>query len=149
MLLNRGFLVEEAMMRISGIPVCTTVIVLWLCFRMFGHFLIQTASLAHTAIVLDVSNGAKPVAVSRVKFDDNYYPHWSAWDAATNRIVITPSGSGSSRLYLLKFDPQSGAVKVDESFRDTDGNSGFNFENRERSHGWKGSGLPHGAVFSR
>jgi hypothetical protein len=27
--------------------------------------------------------------------------------------------------------------------------AGFNFTDREWPHGWKGSGLPHGAVFSR
>lgn len=114
-----------------------------------GHFLVQTAPFAHAAIVLDIANGAKPVEVSRVKFDDNYYPHWCAWDAATNRIVITPGNSGSSRLYLLKFNPKSGALAVDDSFRDSDSRPGFNFENRQWPHGWKGSGSPHGAVFSR
>ena len=114
-----------------------------------GHFLIETAYFAHAAIVLDIANAAKPVEVSRLKFDNNYYPHWSAWDATTNRIVITPGRSGLSRLYLLEFDPQSGVLKVDESFRDNDGKPGFNFENRLWPHGWKGSGWPHGVVFSR
>lgn len=114
-----------------------------------SHFLIETAYFAHVAIVLDIANAAKPIEVSRVKFDDNYFPHWSAWDAVTNRVVITPGRDGNSRLYLLEFDPQSGGLKIDERFRDTDGNPGFNFENRQWPHGWKGSGSPHGAVFSR
>jgi hypothetical protein len=114
-----------------------------------GHFLIETAFYVHTVIVLDIADGAKPVEVSRVKLDDNYYPHWSGWDPITNRLVITPGREGKSRLYLLTFDPQSGALKIDASFRDTDGNIGFNFENRQWPHGWKGSGSPHGAVFSR
>ena len=116
-----------------------------------GHFLIETAYFAHAAIVLDIANAAKSrsTEVSRVKFDNNYYPHWSAWDPTTNRIVITPGRSGLSRLYLLEFDPTSGVLKIDESFRDNDGKPGFNFENREWPLGWKGSGWPHGAVFSR
>ena len=114
-----------------------------------GHFLIQTVLSAHVAIVLDIADAAKPVEVSRVKFGDNYYPHWSGWDAATNRIVITPGRFGSPRLYLLKFNPQSGTVAIDDNFRDDDGSPGFNFENRLWPHGWKGSGVPHGAVFSR
>ena len=114
-----------------------------------GHFLIETAFYVHTVIVLDIADGAKPVEVSRVKLDDNYYPHWSGWDPITNRLVITPGREGKSRLYLLTFDPQSGALKIDASFRDTDGKIGFNFENRQWPHGWKGSGSPHGAVFSR
>lgn len=114
-----------------------------------GHFLIDTAFFAHVAVVLDLTNPAKPVEVSRVKFDEDYYPHWSAWDAATNRVVITPGRSGRARLYLLEFDPQKGVLKIDESFRDTDGKPGFSFENREWPHGWTGAGWPHGAVFSR
>jgi hypothetical protein len=114
-----------------------------------GHFLIDTAYYAHAAIVLDIANGAKPVEVSRVKFDNNYFPHWSAWDAVTNRVVITPGREGNQRLYLLEFDPQSGALKVDQGFRDFDGKTGFNFENRDWPNGWKGTGSPHGAVFSR
>lgn len=49
-------------------------------------------------------------------FDENYFPHWSAWDAVTNRIVITPGRDGNSRLYLLEFDPQSGGLKIDKRF---------------------------------
>jgi hypothetical protein len=52
-------------------------------------------------------------------------------------------------LYLLKFDPATGALTMDEGFRDTDGKVGFNFEDRQWPHGWKGTGLPHGVVFSR
>ena len=114
-----------------------------------GHFLIETASFAHAAIVLDIANGAKPVEGSRVKFDDNYYPHWCTWDAVTNRIVITPGASGHSRLYSLKFNPQTCALAMDDNFRDSDGRPGVNFEDRQWPHGWKGTASPHGAVFSR
>jgi hypothetical protein len=38
---------------------------------------------------------------------------------------------------------------LDVAFRDTDGKIGFSFANRQWPHGWNGSGLPHGAVFSR
>ena len=42
-----------------------------------------------------------------------------------------------------------GALTLDDAFRDTDGQVGFSFANREWPHGWNGSGLPHGVVFSR
>jgi hypothetical protein len=114
-----------------------------------GHFLIEPAFYAHVAIVLDIANGAKPVEVSRVKFDNDFYPHWTAWDATTRRLVITPGLAGRSRLYLLHFDAQTGALKVDDTLRDNDGKAGFNFENRDWPHGWKGWGWPHGVIFSR
>jgi hypothetical protein len=114
-----------------------------------GHYLIQTAPNVHAAIVLDIANAAKPVEVSRFKFTDDYRPHWSGWDAKTNRVVVTPGPSGNTRLYLLKFDPQTGALTMDESFHDADGKPGFNFTNQDWPHGWKGTGAPHGVVFSR
>jgi hypothetical protein len=114
-----------------------------------GHYLIEPAFFAHTLIVLDIANGAKPVEVSRIKFDDNYFPHWTAADPITNRIAVTPGREGRSRLYLLTFDPQTGAIKIDENFRDTDNQPGFSFENRQWPQNWQGSAWPHGTVFSR
>ncbi|MFZ0815371.1 MAG: hypothetical protein WAM78_07620 [Candidatus Sulfotelmatobacter sp.] len=110
-----------------------------------GHYLIVSILYDHVVVVLDIANEAKPVEVSRVKLGDDYLPHWTGWDAKTNRIVVT----GGGRLYLLKFDPATGALSIDESFHDSDGKAGFNFLNREWPHGWKGSGVPHGVVFSR
>ena len=43
-----------------------------------GHYLLQSVCIcSHVVVVLDIANGAKPVEVSRVKFDDNFYPHWT------------------------------------------------------------------------
>jgi hypothetical protein len=114
-----------------------------------GHFLIQSVRATHGLIVLDIANGAKPVEVSRVKLTDTYIPHWTGWDAKTQRVVVTAGLNTKGRLYLLKFDATTGTLSMDETFRDTDGKPGFNFEDREWPHGWKGTGLPHGAVFSR
>jgi hypothetical protein len=61
-------------------------------------------------------------------------------------LVITGS---EPRLYLLKLDQATGAISLDNAFRDADGKAGFDFAAREWPHGWKGSGMPHGVVFSR
>jgi hypothetical protein len=116
-----------------------------------GHYLVQSAGAMHGLIVLDITNAAKPVEVSRLKLTDTYQPHWTGWDPKTQRIVVTSSMTPGQveRLYLIKLDPATGALSVDEAFRDTDGKPGFNFDNRDWPHGWKGSGLPHGVVFSR
>lgn len=114
-----------------------------------GHFLIQSVPVAHGLVVLDIASGAKPVEVSRLKLGDTYNPHWTAWDAKTQRVVVTPGLTPRGRLYLLKLDPATGSLTLDDAFRDTDGKVGFNFEDRDWPHGWKGTGLPHGAVFSR
>ena len=116
-----------------------------------GRFLVQSVPAMHGFIVLDLADPAHPVEVSRLKINDDFKPHWTAWDPATQRIVITPGSTagGGDRMYLLKLDEKTGALSIDEDFRDTDGKAGFSFGNREWPHGWKGTGLPHGAVFSR
>jgi hypothetical protein len=114
-----------------------------------GHYLIQSVPAIHGFIVLDIANAAKPVEVSRLKLSDVYHPHWTAWDPATKRRVVTSGYAPEDRLYLLKLDQASGALSVDTAFRDEDGGVGFSFAARQWPHGWSGVGSPHGAVFSR
>jgi hypothetical protein len=111
-----------------------------------GHYLIQSVPATHGLIVLDITNPAKPIEVSRLKLNDTYEPHWTGWDAKTQRLVVTGS---EPRLYLLKLDLEKGTIAMDDAFHDANGKPGFDFANREWPHGWKGSGLPHGVVFSR
>ena len=114
-----------------------------------GRFLVQSVPEIHGFVVLDISDSGKPVEVSRLKVSDTFFPHWTAWDPTTGRIVAPPGRPDDNRLYLLRLDPKSGALTLDESFRDTDGHVGFSFDARDWPHGWSGRGLPHGAVFSR
>lgn len=111
-----------------------------------GHYMVQSVPLAHGVIVLDIANPAKPVEVSRLKLGDTFSPHWTGWDAKTHRLVVTGS---EPRLFLVKLDPATGALAMDDVFHDADGKPGFNFADRDWPHGWKGSGRPHGVVFSR
>jgi len=111
-----------------------------------GHFLLQSAPAMHGLIVLDISNGAKPAEVSRLQLSANFFPHWTSWDEKTHRLVVTGS---ENRLYLLKLDEATGALAIDTAFHDANGKPGFDFANRDWPQGWKGSGVPHGVVFSR
>jgi hypothetical protein len=111
-----------------------------------GHYLIQSVPVAHGLIVLDISNGLKPVEVSRLKLDDTFFPHWTGWDEKTQRVVVT---GPEPRLYMVKLDQTTGALTMDDGFHDADGKPGFNFADRDWPHGWKGTGRPHGVVFSR
>ena len=111
-----------------------------------GHFLIQSVPVIHSLIVLDITNGAEPVEVSRLKISDTFEPHWTGWDSKAGRLVVTGS---EPRLYLLKLDERSGALSMDEGLHDADGKPGVSFESRQWPHGWTGSGTPHGVVFSR
>jgi hypothetical protein len=112
-----------------------------------SHYLIQTVPVIHGVVVLDISSPAKPVEVSRLQLDDKFWPHWSGWDDKTQRLVVT--GYDLNRLFMLKLDQVTGALSVDSAFKDADGKPGFNFDDRDWPHGWKGSANPHGVVFSR
>ena len=114
-----------------------------------GHYLVQSVPAVHGFVVLDIANPAKPAEVSRLKLSDRYFSHWTAWDPKTERLVVTASATPDDRTYLLKFDQSRGELTVDEAFRDTDGQPGFSFSERDWPHGWRGVGTPHGAVFSR
>jgi hypothetical protein len=111
-----------------------------------GHYLVQSVPAAHALIVLDIRNAAKPVEVSHLKISETFKPHWTGWDAKTQRLVVT---GREPRLFLVKLDQATGALAMDDTFHDVDGKPGFNFADRAWPHGWKGSGLPHGVVFSR
>jgi hypothetical protein len=113
-----------------------------------GHYLVQSVPAIHGFIVLDIADGARPVEVSRLVINDRYSPHWTGWDSRSRRLVVT-SGQAGDRMYLLKLDEGTGALTMDERFRDEDGELGFSFAARAWPHGWTGEGRPHGAVFSR
>jgi hypothetical protein len=112
-----------------------------------GHYLVQSVESIGGFVVLDISNGAHPIEVSRLTVAAGYASHWTASDPSTGRIVIT-SGKSGDRLSLLKLDSASGKLTIDDSFRDSDGKPGLNMR-RDWPHGWTGEGKPHGAVFSR
>lgn len=114
-----------------------------------GHYFVQSVPAVHGFVVLDLADPAHPVEVSRLTINDAFGPHWTGWDPATGRIVATPNNDDDNRLYLLQLDQKTGALTVDQDFRDTDGKVGFSFARRVWPHGWEGTGLPHGAVFSR
>jgi hypothetical protein len=111
-----------------------------------GNFLIQSVPAIHGLIALDISNPEKPREVSRLSLSDEFRAHWTGWDAKTKRLVTTGS---ENRIFLVKLDTKTGALAVDEAFKDDNGKPGFDMANRKWPHGWTGTGKPHGVVFSR
>jgi 56kDa selenium binding protein (SBP56) len=111
-----------------------------------GHFFVESVPAVHGLIVMDIAKPAAPIEVSRLTLSDEFSPHWTGWDAKTHRLVVTGS---AGRLYLVKLDESTGSVTMDTAFHDANGKPGFDFADREWPHGWKGTGKPHGVVFSR
>jgi hypothetical protein len=112
-----------------------------------SHYLIQTVRLGHAVVVIDIANPEHPLEVSRAVMDGVMFPHWSGYDAKTHRVAIT--GYGENRLFMLKFDPETGAIAMDGAFHDKEGRPGFDLTNRAWPHGWTGTAQAHGVVFSR
>jgi hypothetical protein len=114
-----------------------------------GHYFVQSVPAVHGLIVINIADPAKPVEASRLTLSETYFPHWTGWDPVTRRLVVTSSATPEERMFLLQLDERTGALSVDRSFRDTDGQPGFSFNERDWPHGWRGAARPHGAVFTR
>ncbi len=113
------------------------------------HYWIEAVPAIGGVVVLDVSDPARPVKVSQLSLGADQFTHWLAWDEAGSRIILN-SGGQDSRLFMLRFDRKSGTVTMDDDFRNTSSaRPGFSMSNIEWPHGFHGTGLPHGAVFSR
>jgi hypothetical protein len=113
-----------------------------------GRFWVQSVPSAHALVALDVSDPSRPVEVSRLELGSRNFPHWLALDAASGRIVIADRGDGEERLFVARLDPDTGALSLDDRFRDPGSDrAGVSFERREWPHGASGPARPHGAVF--
>jgi hypothetical protein len=118
---------------------------------LLGHYWLQTVPETHSLVSLDVTDPEHPRDVAIVKLGDDEQPHWIAVDPTGRRIVLNSAGAGAGdRLFVVDFDPASGALKLDDRFRDAGATRpGVSFKQRAWPHGFTGTAIPHGSVFSR
>lgn len=116
-----------------------------------GRYWLQTVPEAHALVALDITDPEHPRQVSSLKLGDDEQPHWIAIDPTGRRIVLNSAGGGSgNRLFVVDFDPASGALALDERFRDAGAaRPGVSFTQKTWTHGFSGTAVPHGTVFSR
>ena len=115
-----------------------------------GHYWVQTLFSAHALAAYDISDLAQIREVSRVTFDEKQKPHWIARDADSRRIVLNSGEYGEHRLFIVNFDPQTGALTLDGRFRDAGSDKpGVSMDGKSWPHGFHGDAYPHGTVFSR
>jgi hypothetical protein len=115
-----------------------------------GHYYLVTVPAWSAVVSLDISNPQAPREVSRVAFDSTDVPHWLAVSPDRRRVVVTGYASMRQTVQLLRFDELTGELSLDERFREEGATRpGYRMENKRWPHGVTGSGIPHGAVFSR
>jgi hypothetical protein len=115
-----------------------------------GHYWVQTLFSAHALAAYDISDLSHIREVSRISLDQKQKPHWIASDASEQRIVLNSGEYGDHRLYMVNFNRQTGALSLDERFRDAGSKeAGVSLDGKTWPHGFRGDAYPHGVVFSR
>ncbi|MDE2148663.1 MAG: hypothetical protein KGJ55_02270 [Gammaproteobacteria bacterium] len=104
-----------------------------------GDFLVETMQSGHAIVSLDVHDPEHPHEVSRVLLPPDEYPHWLALEPDGDRLAITGYGALAAKVRFATIDRRTGKLTLEP---DT-----INFT-RAWPDGWKGSAMPHGAVFS-
>lgn len=114
----------------------------------FGKYWVQTVGSINGLIVLDISDPNDVVEVSRLVLDHAYHmPHWLAADE-DGRLVVT--GMADSWVLMVQIDKATGALSLDEDFRDAGADRpGVFVGARPLPHGDSGPTLVHGALFRR
>ena len=116
-----------------------------------GHYWLQTVPEAHALVALDISDPEHPREVSTAVFGEGEAPHWAAIDPSGRRVVINSGGGGTgNRLFVVNFDPATGTLRIDDRFRDPGATQpGIRLTGAKWPHGFNGTAMPHGTVFSR
>ena len=116
-----------------------------------GHYWLQTVPDTHALVSLDISDPEHPREVATLELGDDEQPHWIAIDNTGRRIALNSAGAGTgNRLFMINFDPARGALTLDARFRDAGAERpGVSFTRKTWPHGFTGTAIPHGTVFSQ
>ncbi len=104
-----------------------------------GNFLVETMQSGHAIASLDMHDPEHPHEVSRILLPPDEYPHWLALEPGGDRLVITGYGALDTKVRFATIDRRTGKLALEPDV--------INFT-RAWPDGWKGSAIPHGAVFS-
>jgi len=106
-----------------------------------GDFLVEAMQSGHAIVSLDVHDPQHPREVSRILLPPDEYPHWLGLEPGGDRFAITGYGALATRVRFARIDRHTGALQLEPAMT------------IDLSHappaGWRGSAMPHGAVFSR
>ena len=115
-----------------------------------GNYYLITVPALNAVVSFDVGDPAAPREVSRVTLGTEDVPHWIAIAPDHRRVVITGYGAMRHRVVMARFDPATGALSLDERFREPGAAvPGYRMDDKTWPHGGSAAAVPHGAVFSR
>ncbi len=104
-----------------------------------GDFLVETMQSGHAIVSLDVHDPEHPHEVGRILLPPDEYPHWLALEPGGDRLAITGYGALDTKVRFATIDRRTGKLTLESDTIDF---------TRAWPDGWKGSAIPHGAVFS-
>ncbi len=104
-----------------------------------GGFLVETMQSGHAIVSLDVRDPEHPREVSRILLPPDEYPHWLALEPGGDRLVVTGYGALDTKARFATINRRTGKLTLEPRTIDF---------TRTWPDGWKGSAIPHGAVFS-
>ena len=104
-----------------------------------GPYLVVTAETGHAVVSLDMRDPEHPREVSRVLMKPDEVPHWISAEPGGDRLAITGFGALNTYVRFATLDRGTGRLTLQPEKIDF---------TREWPDGWKGSAIPHGAVFS-
>jgi hypothetical protein len=93
----------------------------------------------HAIVSLDMHDPEHPREASRLLLKPHQAPHWLAVEPGGDRLVITGPGALATYALFATIDRQTGKLAISPQSIDF---------TRDWPDGWKGSAIPHGAVFS-
>jgi hypothetical protein len=105
-----------------------------------GDFLVETMQSGHAIASLDVRDPEHPHEVSRILLPPDEYPHWIGIEPGGDRLAVTGYGALATKVRFAKIDRHTGTLTLEPETIDF---------TRTWPDGWRGSAVPHGAVFSR
>lgn len=115
-----------------------------------GKYWIQTVGYSGDLVALDLSDPTTPIKVDTLNMGEGANPHWLSLEPSGNRILLTGYDSMEGMVYIVRLDPDSGTLTLDERFRAAGASGpGVSFLRDQWLHGSTGNAHPHGAVFSR
>lgn len=112
-----------------------------------GNFWIQPSTDERMVVAYDLSDAANPREASRLVFDSTITsPHWLGLDPTQPRLVVT--FGDDPVVMLVNIDPATGALSLDERFRDAGAaKPGVRLDRAAWPHGTTGLAKAHGAAF--